>query len=87
MNWEETLASYESNGQTIKAFCLDHGIKQATFKYHLYRKRRKREDAGGFVKLNNPVSVALLEICYPNGVRILVHGELKGEEIKKLIHV
>jgi hypothetical protein len=50
MNWEETLASYESSDQTIKAFCLVHGINQTTFKYHLYRKRRKREVADGFGK-------------------------------------
>ena len=40
--WRETMATWQQSGQTIKAFCREHGVTEGTF--HSWRRELRRRD-------------------------------------------
>lgn len=67
------ISSWESSGQSKKAYCMAAGIKYATFLYWI------RNDKGGsinlskgkFIALTSPSISEATELLLPNGIRIL----------------
>ena len=84
MNSEKTqrmfalIDQWRASGQRRDEFCRQHQIKVSTFSYWVTRKNRAdKEHPGGFVRIEtsgSSPSQDLVEIIYPNGVRLSVAG-------------
>jgi hypothetical protein len=84
-DWKETIRIFEESGLSIKAYCEQALIKEHALRYHM--KKHTALVRSGFVKVKSIPSLPNLEVCYPNGVRILIHGELNPAVLATLIHV
>ena len=42
INWKEHVAAFRASSQSVAAYCAEVGIKPATFRYHLYKAKRRR---------------------------------------------
>ena len=69
---------WRTSGQRRHEFCRQHQIKVSTFSYWVTRKNRAdKEQPGGFVTIEtagSSPSPNLVEIIYPNEVRLRVAG-------------
>ena len=70
-DWAKLIAEQEGSGQTIRAYCKDHGVADHAFYY--WRKRLQKSDPGQ----SKPVQFALLETVAsaPALELLLVSGE------------
>ncbi len=72
------IDQWRASGQRRDEFCQQHQIKVSTFSYWVTRKNRAdKESPGGFVRIEtsgSSPSQDLVEIIYPNGVRLSVAG-------------
>lgn len=84
-NWKEIIRSFEESGQSIKMYCEQASIKESTFRYHL--KKHTSVPQGGFIKVKASINTSQLEFIYPNGVRVLVHGEINPVILSTLVYV
>jgi hypothetical protein len=85
--WEERLRRFELSGSSVAAFCRREGVSREAFdfwrsrlgvdrastplKQPARRQRTNRQAAQGFLPVDI-VGAATMEICLPNGVRLLV---------------
>lgn len=75
---ESEVKRWQESGLSQRAFCELSGIKLTTFTYWAYKRiaRDQQQSNKGFVPLHPPgqasqtVPEGLLEIIYPNGVRV-----------------
>ena len=68
------IAEWSSSGKSKKAYCLEKGIKYATFLYWIKTRERTTdtdvEGKGKFVRLPSFSTEKTLEVVLPNGLRI-----------------
>jgi transposase-like protein len=66
------VEDFYRSGKSQKDFCLEQGLKTSTFSYWIKKKRKSSESGGTFLKIETsaPVSEEIVEIFYPNGVRL-----------------
>ena len=79
---------YLAGDQTQKAFTDEHGFSIAVFNYWLSKYRRQNETPEDFVEISlAPESSrqALLEICYPDGVRLRLFSLLPPDYLAQLL--
>lgn len=78
--WREHVSRWETSGQSIVGYCLQHGINEKTF--HTWKSKFIRrstqvsqpEGKHTFVEVQMPFrSEASLEVSLSNGHKILVH--------------
>lgn len=80
------VEDWRQSGLTQKDFCASHGIKVATLGYWVARSREKGEADSGFIMVDRgSVRSKEIEIIYPNGVRLVVEGDLAV--VSRLIHL
>lgn len=89
------IRKWEASGQTQEHFFNQHGISKSTFGY--WRKKYLREQGSQSKSHENfiPVKIAdehttnpsqrILELVYPNGVRIVCSSDMDLARLKPLI--
>lgn len=67
--------SWASSGKTQKEYCEESGIKSGTFSYWVSKKKAALSASSGFVKVDGGSGpcTAVIEIGYPNGVKLTLH--------------
>ena len=71
------VEDWRQSGMTQKDFCASHGIKVPTLGYWVARSREKAESESGFIMVERgSVRSKEIEIIYPNGVRLVLDGDL-----------
>jgi len=75
---------WEASGQSQKDFAREHNLNLHTFKYWVYKFRRKHDEPAGFIRLDH---FATKEIClrYPNGVELLVPAQTPASTLRELV--
>jgi hypothetical protein len=90
------------SGLTIKEFCSNHAIANATF--HYWKKKLAKAPRSEFIPLvvkpsvmelsegsscaeTKPVKASLLELVYPNGTILRVQHDLDLAHLRALIHL
>ncbi|MBS1936683.1 MAG: hypothetical protein JSS84_02575 [Bacteroidetes bacterium] len=66
----EHVAAWQASGLSRKSYCAEHGLTTHTLGYWC-AKARSTPGHGGFVPLEVGTGEGL-ELCYPNGVRLLL---------------
>lgn len=86
-NWDEILADYCGSGLSGRSYCREHELNYASFNYH--KKKRDCKDSGGkFLAIQTGVpSASMLEVIYPNGVRLRLPASVRLAELKSLLDV
>lgn len=71
----QLVDGWASSGLTRRQYCKEVGIKLSTFSYWVSKKKEALTDLSGFVKVDtsSPISRAVIEIGYPNGVKLTLH--------------
>lgn len=61
-----------SSEQTQREYCKEVGIKPSTFSYWVSKRKESSTASLGFIKVDtrSSLSSAVIEICYPNGVKL-----------------
>lgn len=75
------LRKWKKSEQSKSDFCRQHGMKLGVFYYWLSKLEKEKEKAkqqGKFISMHLPKKIephqkGLIEIYYPNGVRMLLH--------------
>jgi len=75
MRTQETMfkivQEYEKSGLSQKQFAAERELKLSTFTYWIRKMRNSQSSVGGFKEvLPGGDSGELMEICYPNGIRV-----------------
>ena len=66
------VADHEQSGTSRRAYCAEHGLSEQTLAYWIKRTRLDgAADKGGFTAVE-VTTAETLELCYPNGVRLLL---------------
>jgi hypothetical protein len=92
------IASWESSGQDKTGYCESHEINVHTFNYWLQKYKldsgEEPRKPGGvkFVELAvqrapGPGSMPVLELCYPNGVRLVFKELVSAKYLEPLIRI
>jgi hypothetical protein len=84
-DWKYIIRSFEESGLSVKAYSEQASLKEHSLRYHL--KKHSASSLSGFVRVKAHQYSSRLEVCYPNGVRVLVHGEINPTTIASLIYV
>ena len=86
------VAKWEKSGQSRLHFSQAHGVKAHTFHYWVnkYKKEKGAKEAAisrdKFIPLSvNSIPTSQLELCYPNGVRLQIIGQVRSDYIGQLI--
>lgn len=64
------VAAWKTSGKSRKSYCAEQGLNRHTMAYWCAKARRV-EEGPGFVAVE-VVSGGGMEICYPNGVRLVL---------------
>jgi transposase-like protein len=79
------IREYEKSEMTQTAFCREQGINPGTFSRWL-RQQAPASIQPTFAEVSLPITPpADIEICLPNGTRVLVRHNDKPAELAKLI--
>ncbi len=81
------INAWQKSGVSQKAFCKKAGISYSVFHYW-YKCYRDQEKPGTFIELKaaEPVQTkATIEICFPNGIRVLFHEPVSFELLKSIV--
>ena len=66
------VADHEQSGTSRRAYCAEHGLSEQTLAYWIKRTRLDgAADKGGFTAVE-VTTAETLELCYANGVRLLL---------------
>ena len=81
----EFVAAFDASGQTQQQFCIEHGLRPATFSTWL-RKRRARQAPEGFRELSLGFGGSgALTVRLPDGIEIEFPYQAKAAEVASLI--
>ena len=92
--WRRRSARHAKSGQTVRAWCLRHGVKEAAF--HWWRRELARRDAETSVSSFVPVHVTddpapdgdgQIEIELTDGRRVRVTGRVNREMLTQVLNV
>jgi hypothetical protein len=87
--WKEKIECYQGSGLTQREFCLRYGYRIDAFKYWLKKSRVKKNTPVNkgdfFVKLESAQSISILEIEYPNGVKLRLDSLSSLSDLRSLI--
>jgi hypothetical protein len=72
----QLVGSYEQSGQSQKNFCNQQGISLAKLNYWIRKYRLHQQPSAGFFKIETIPAPGQqhMEICYPNGVKLITSG-------------
>jgi hypothetical protein len=72
----ELVGTYEQSGQSQKEFCNQQGISLAKLNYWISKYRQEQQPSAGFFKIETIPAPGQqpVEICYPNGVKLIASG-------------
>ena len=80
---------YLEGHKTQKAFCAEHGISTSILCYWLAKYRQEAtEEPGAFIEITPsaaPEDQALLELVYPNGVRLRLFAPVQAAYLVSLL--
>lgn len=82
----QLVEMYEQSGQSQRAFCQDQGLKLSQFTYWIHKVRKEKQPASGFIQVTATDPAALLEVLYPNGVKVRVEAQ-DLQLISRLLHL
>ncbi len=51
VDWKQRLEDQTRSGLTIRAYCKEHGLREATFHYHKKKHRAAYGTSGGFIQI------------------------------------
>lgn len=68
------ITDWQQSGKSKKQYCLEKGIREATF-YYWFARSREQPSTGSFIRVDNVPATAQIEIIYPNGVRLHVQND------------
>lgn len=86
-NWDEIMADYSCSGLSGKAYCRQMGLSYPTFMYHK-KKRSAGDPVRDFLVVQTGTSSSgLVEVLYPNGVRLRLPATVRLSELKFLLDV
>lgn len=86
-NWDELMLDYSVSGLSGKAYCQKMDLSYPTF---IYQKKKwaARNPGRNFLAVQTDVSSAqMLEVLYPNGVRLRLPCTVRLSELKALLDV
>ena len=92
--WRRRLARHASSGQSVRAWCRRHRVKEAAF--HWWRRELARRDAEAQAPSFLPVHVAddpardgdgQIEIALADGRRVRVTGTVNREMLTQVLDV
>lgn len=78
--------AWRESGLTRPAYCREHGLKYGTFmSWFKLEPEKSATNEGTFVALSNGPDISgLVDIQFPNGIRVQYSGKLTAELIKQL---
>jgi len=90
----DLIEQWQSSGKTQKSFISEHGINSWTF-YDWLKKYRKENGRNNFLpvhvqkKEKEPVAVeaGMIEIHYPNKVKLVISSQTPIQTIKQLANL
>jgi transposase-like protein len=71
--WREAVAGHRKSDLSVRAFCRERGLSQASF--YAWRRRLTRHEAGSPLSKFMPVAViaeSMIEVMLPSGVVVRV---------------
>lgn len=77
------VAHWRESGLSRKTFCSQVGITMSKFNYWIAKSRQ--ESAEGFVQLTGSAPSGMVELTYPNGVKLQATADLSL--LSRLIHL
>ena len=98
----QAIETWQESGQTKKLFCKNKKYSKSTFYYWLKKYQEEKQQSNtadsivskGFfpVKISDTIkssinNTKLIDIYYPNGVRISCPAGLKTDELRTLINL
>ena len=86
------VAKWQKSGQSKLHFSQAEGLKAHTFHYWVKKYEKEKGVKAGsniedkFISLSvSPIPSAHLELCYPNGVRLQIMGQVSSGYVGELI--
>ena len=64
------IQNYQNSGQKQLEFCTRHSLKLATFRNWLRKYNVSKREENGFIKLTSGQTSSMIEVIFPNGVRV-----------------
>jgi transposase-like protein len=83
--WSKLIAEQEASGQTIQAFCQEHGVGDHCFYY--WRKRLQKNEPVQFALLKTVASAAPLELILPNGEQLRIPNGVDAATLRLVLDV
>jgi len=77
------IKEWQDSGLSKKAFCRERQIKYPTFQY--WCKRLTDGGSPGFTEVDIQLHLAALEIIFPSGARMMLHGEPSAVWLRELL--
>lgn len=81
--WSKLIAEQEASGQTVRAFCEQHGIADNAF--HRWRKRLGKSEPVRFALLKAVGSEVRLELCLANGERLRIANGVDAATLRLVL--
>jgi putative transposase len=83
--WNKLIAEQEASGQTIRAFCEEHGVGDHSFYY--WRKRLQKSAPVQFALLKTVASAAPLELILANGEQLRIRNGVDVATFRLVLEV
>jgi len=83
--WSKLIAEQGASGQTIRAFCQEHGVGDHSFYY--WRKRLQKSEPVQFALLKTVASAAPLELTLANGEQLLIRNGVDAATFRLVLDV
>ena len=83
--WCKLIAEQEASGETIRAFCEEHGVEDHSFYY--WRKRLQKSEPVQFALLKTVASAAPLELILANGEQLRIRNGVDAATFRLVLDV
>lgn len=83
--WSKRIAEQEASGQTIRAFCKEHGVGDHCFYY--WRKRLQTSEPVQFALLKTVASAAPLELILTSGEQLRIWNGVDAATFRLVLDV
>jgi transposase len=98
--WRETVGEQQRSGESVRAYCADHGLSEASFyawRGELKRRRVMRSDKASergdamFVPVRlasgcvSPTDLASIEVALPSGVMLRLPASMEPAGVAALL--